>query len=230
MIAERGLTKLMASLTPEIERSRGGVPLRLHLIGHSFGGRMLVRALEKLNERNELVPFLQAASAVNVVLVNAALPPTRFDWIGEAVAEAQRRQLPARFMEATASYLFNLHSFNDTANRVLFRLASVFNDDPATCAAGGCGVPSYATLCVDDAGKLQLDTTGGATPHESAGRLNAWNVDVTRIVFDHSDIYKGRVATLIADLLYDRDAKQHFPSGSDTPPAPDARCVSGFRP
>lgn len=69
-IADRGLAPLMASLTPKIQSG-----LRLHLIGHSFGGRMLVRSLEKLNDRKELVPFLTAADAVNVVLLSAALPP-----------------------------------------------------------------------------------------------------------------------------------------------------------
>jgi pimeloyl-ACP methyl ester carboxylesterase len=219
-IAERGLAPLMASLTPEIQSG-----LRLHLIGHSFGGRMLARSLEKLHERNELVAFLKAADAVNVVLLNAALPPTRFDWISEAVAMAKSQRTPARFTKDTASYLFNVHSLNDTANQVLFRLASVFNDDPALCAAGACGVPSYATLCVDNSGKLQLDNTGRLTRSALADRLNAWNVDATRIVFDHSDIYKGRMASLIADLLYDEKAKQRFPVESDTSTPANARCV-----
>jgi hypothetical protein len=223
-IAATGLADLMASLTPKIERQRSGVPLRLHLIGHSFGARMLVRALEELKARNELVPFLQTAGSVNVVLVNAAVPPTRFDWIREAVAEARRLQAPARFTDETASYLFNVHSFSDGANRALFRLASMFNDDPATCAAGACGVPGYATLCVDDSGKLELEEAAESIATETAGRLNAWNVDATRIVFDHSDIYKGRMATLIADLLYDQDAKRRFPAAADTESPAPARC------
>ena len=219
-VAEKGLAPLMAALIPQIQSG-----LRLHLIGHSFGGRMLVRSLEKLHERKELVPFLTAADAVNVVLLNAALPPTRFDWISEAVSVAKSQRARARFTPDTASYLFNIHSFNDTANRVLFRLASVFNDDPALCAAGACGVPSYATLCVDDSGKLQLDNTGRLTRSALADRLNAWNVDATSFVFDHSDIYKRRMASLIADLLYDEKAKQRFPAGSDTTTPADARCV-----
>jgi hypothetical protein len=87
------------------------------------------------------------------------------------------------------------------------------------------GVQNYATLCVDDSGKLQLDkrATSGGTG------LNAWNVDATRIVFDHSDIYKGRVATLIADLLYGQD-KKSLSAVSDTNSATDSRCMLGSEP
>jgi len=206
-IANMGLASLLSSLIPEIQFSRSGTPIRLHLIGHSFGGRMLVRSLERMQEQDKLVPFLQAAGTVNVVLANAALSPDRFDWISKAIAVAKSHGVPGRFTDETASYLFNVHSLNDTANRVLFRLASVFNDDPATCAAGACGVPEFPTVCVDDSGKLQF---GNITPPQFGGDLNAWNVNATRIVFDHSDIYKGRVATLIANLLYDEADKKRF--------------------
>jgi len=39
----------------------------------------------------------------------------------------------------------------------------------------------------------------------SVTEFNAWNVDATSVVFDHSDIYKGRVASLVADLVYGND-------------------------
>jgi hypothetical protein len=224
MIAEIGLAELMKkSLAPEIRtRGDGNAPINLHLIGHSFGGRMLVRSLETLHGEKQLMRFLGAAGAVNVVLLNAALPPARFDWIRAEAAKARG----GRLEEGTDDYLFNVHSFNDLANRVLFRLASAFNDDPTTCAAGACGVQNYATACVDDSGKLQLDKRASA---RGIG-LNARNVDATRIVFDHSDIYKGRVASLIADLLYDPDTRRRVSAASDTVSATDSRCVLGSEP
>ena len=210
IVAEKGLAKLLAEFTPDMERSRHQVPVRVHLIGHSFGGRMIVRSLEFLKKYGELVPFLTAADSVNVVLLNPAVSAARFDWINEAVNEAQRQKVRARFTESTASYLFNIHSYNDSANRFLFPVASVFIDDQVGCAAGACGVPSYPTLCVDASGKLQLDALDIAGVHDLSDRLNAWNIDATQIVFDHSDIYKGRVATLVPDLLYDKNVKQRF--------------------
>ena len=218
-IAEKGVAPLLRSLTLDVRAARGGLPTRLQLIGHSFGGRMLVRSLEILSERGDLVPLLQEAGEVNVVLLNAAVPPARFEWLSQAVTSAKRAGTPARFTGETNSYLFNVHSFNDSANRVLFPLASMFNDDPATCAAGACGVPRYATVCVDESAGLHPPLAREAP---SVTEFNAWNVDATRVVFDHSDIYKGRVATLVADLVYGNE-KTRWPK---VPGAPDAgdRC------
>lgn len=218
-IAASGLADLFSSLTPLI---RPGDPsLRLHLIGHSFGGRMIVRSLKTLQDRDELIPLLVTAGSANVILINAALPPTRFDWIEEAVTKAKTL---ARFTDDTGSYLFNIHSFRDSANRRLFPIASLFNDDPATCAAGACGVPDYATLCVDNSGEIQLtiDLSSGANAEQV--ELNAWNVDASKVVFEHSDIYKGRIATLIATLLYDQELKQQFPRNFDPNNSPKSRC------
>lgn len=210
-IASGGLADLFEAVGENIGRSNTRQqPLRLHLIGHSFGGRMLIGGLEELQVRSSLVTFLQAPDAVNVVLLNAALPPSGFEWISEAVATAREARTPARFTEDTGSYLFNVHSQKDSANRVLFRIASAFNDDPATCAAGACGVPAYPTVCVNEAGRVA--PTGQPTRESVVqGKINAWNVDSSSIVFDHSDIYKGRLAALVADLLYDEDVRNRLP-------------------
>lgn len=218
-IAKEGFAPLLDELT-RIIMNTGRSPVRLQLIGHSFGGRMIVRAMETLQDEGKLVPLLQAVRSVDVVLLNAAIPPERFEWLSNAVARAREQKAPARFTEDTNSYLFNVHSLNDTANRILFRIASVFNDDPATCAAGACGVPAYATLCVDDSGQIRNadSQTGAVSP------FNAWNVDATRIVFDHTDIYKGRVAALISTLIFDEKQKESFRAQASTPDM-DARCT-----
>jgi hypothetical protein len=225
-IAEKGAPNLLASLTKALPRN--SLRVRVSLVGHSFGGRMVVRSLEKLHERSELVPLLKSAHSVNVVLINAAVSAARFDWISEAYATASQ-QLPSVHSERAESYLFNLHSFNDSANRLLFPLASLFNQDDAACAAGACGVPSYPTLCVDNSGKLLLSPEsmiGGVYIGRGvySDQLNVWNVDITPIVFSHSDIYKGRVATLTRDLLYDEVAHQNFPRATNVTIATDARC------
>ena len=213
-VAEKGVARLLSDLTPIIKRRGTAVGTRLHLIGHSFGGRMVIRSLEILHKDDKLVPLLTATQSANVILINAAVPASRFDWIADAVQAADRGKGPARFTDATSSYLFNLHSFNDDANRYLFPIASLFNDDKAACAAGACGVPSYTTVCVDVSGKVRVN--GARTDHApETGGFNAWNVDITNIVFDHSDIYKGRVATLIADLLYDANLRKSLPPSGD---------------
>ena len=201
VIAENGLAPLLASLPIHQAQERNGLPVRLQLIGHSFGARMLVRALERLSSDGTLAPLLRSAGETNIALLNAAIAPEQFEWLTRAVANAKRSGSPARFTDETNSYFFNLHSFNDGANRFLFRLASVADDDPFSCAAGACGVPQYATMCVDGSGETTLKGVG-VTDSIPGEAINAWNIDTSAIVFDHGDIYKGRVVSLIADLLY----------------------------
>jgi pimeloyl-ACP methyl ester carboxylesterase len=211
-IAQTGFADLLVDLTSLMARTRP----RLQLIGHSFGGRMLVRAAEALKHdktEDKLVPLLQAAGSVDVVLLNAAIPPERFEWLSGEVTATKAEGTPARSTNETRSFMFNVHSLNDTANRVLFRIASMFSDDPTTCAAGACGVPAFPTLCVDESGKIRT------TPPDIgiATAFNAWNVDATRIIFDHSDIYKGRVAALVSTLIFDSKQKAAFRSQTSSP-------------
>lgn len=221
-IAKHALASLFADLGNQI-LSKSGVALegmnvapRIHLVGHSFGARMIVRALEELNRRegtasSQLVDFLIVAEYLNVVLLNAAAPKERFDWIAEAIAEAREVQgfsALARFTETTSSYLFNLHSEHDKANKLLFRLASIFNSDSMDCAVGACGIPQYPTLCVDESGEVSAIRKDGVdSSFRQLEGINIWNADTRNIVFSHSDIYKGRVAKLVSNLLYDADLR-----------------------
>lgn len=183
---------------------------RFHLIGHSFGARMMTRALETLSssEDNQIVSFFRKAVSSNVVLINAAMPKEKVDWIAKAISKANRNGLPSRFTGSTSSYLFNIYSKNDYANRYLFPVASIFNDDPAECAAGACGLPQYPTYIANDDGSLKLNASGELEvipPHteyqDLPKEVNVWNVNAEDIVFSHTDIYKGRMAKLLAELI-----------------------------
>ena len=187
------------------QQGSAGEPRRMHLIGHSFGGRMMIRSLEKLSNDGTLVPILQSVEATNVLLLNAAAPPTFFDWIDDSIARAWKLGTPARFTPETSSFMLNVYSEQDSANKYLFRLASTFNDDPQTCAVGACGIPDVPTLCVDNAGKVEPPEPITSL---SKPKLNVRNINSSRTVYSHSDIYKGRVATLVADLLFDPDTRQ----------------------
>ncbi|MEX2124203.1 MAG: hypothetical protein WD795_09945 [Woeseia sp.] len=223
VIAQAGLARLLRDLSPVLEAQVQAEPVRAQFIGHSFGGRMLNGALRELNDKGALTRLLLATSQTNVVMINAALAPQSIDWLRLAVDEAIRLKLPARATDQTNSHIFNMHSFNDDANRTLFRIASLFNDDPSTCAAGACGIPGYATICVDAEGEVRLGPDDASA--RSGVRLNAWNVDASRIVFEHSDIYKGRIAALVTELLYDPAGKKPgYPWADATMPPAETRC------
>lgn len=215
-IAARGFPAFLMTLVESLRR-----PANLHLVGHSFGGRMIVHGLQHLSAEGKLPRLLERAAGVNVVLLNGALPADDFRWLLRAVA-ARPDSRSTRFSLASDSGLYNVHSFHDSANRYLFPLASAFNPDPSACAAGACGVPELTTLCVDGAGRLPRTPPGGTGRRPTAtDLLAAWNVDATPVVFDHSDIYKGRVARLVVDLLFraDRASLAAVGRGGETPTA-----------
>lgn len=63
-----------------------------------------------------------------------------------------------------------------------------------TCAIGACGVSQWPKLV-------------SATPAGSLGagvdlaQSNLWNVDASEVIFSHTDIYKGRIANLVWELI-----------------------------
>jgi pimeloyl-ACP methyl ester carboxylesterase len=204
-ISEEGLTLVLEDLArslapPPYASASPPRGIRVTLIGHSFGGRMLISALARMAARNTLKTFLHAAASVDIVVLNAAIPPSRFNAVAESIATAGHEVPAGKFLQPWRSRVFNVHSFRDHANRFLFPIASIFDSDAVTCAAGACGVPDYGTLCVDYRGGV-IRSSPASIPL-SHQRANVWNVDASEIIFSHADIYKGRVAELLTVLMY----------------------------
>jgi len=219
-VAETGLQSVLEQVANSLSRRAN-----LYLVGHSFGGRMLVRSLRSLSDRGVLPGLLQRIGSVNVVLLNAAVPIDQFEWILERILRAKSGELPARFSLTSGSGLYNIHSFNDSANRYLFQLASIFTPDAAGCAAGACGVPGFTTLCVEESGQLAgLDSPPRPQSPSVTDQLAAWNVDATSVVFDHTDIYKGRVSRLVVDLLFRIERERLVGLGRREPAETRERC------
>lgn len=210
-VAEAGLAKMLANLTPLIDVKMGMPEPRVHLIGHSFGGRMVVKALETMHKNGQLVPFFSRTVSSNVILLNAAVPSDRFDWIVSVAKNAQGPRFSSA-NEKEGAFLYNIYSGDDAANKYLFPIASLFNDDQAECAVGACGARKFLTMCVATSGQLETKSLPVLSDNQLGARLNVWNVDSTKIISSHSDIYKGRVASLIGDILYDQDARKRYPS------------------
>ena len=55
-------------------------------------------------------------------------------------------------------------------------------------------------------------------------RVNVWNVDASEIVFSHTDIYKGRVAHLLPDLIYG-PLRNRFPDNGTSLVPTAERCA-----
>lgn len=83
---------------------------------------------------------------------------------------------------------------HDDANRFLYPIGSFMEHGGPTCAVGACGVFQWPDVV--------FATSGGSV--ESVIDLavsNLWNVDASKIIFSHTDIYKGRVANLVWELI-----------------------------
>jgi pimeloyl-ACP methyl ester carboxylesterase len=220
LMARTGFTDMMRDLTNVLgERRPDKAKPKLHLVGHSFGGRMIVNGMRSfIHLGTPAHDLLRRVDRLNMVLLNAAIGPEDFKPI-EAVAlrEPSGQQERGELLSAVqaqsgkvsaattakiyAGYTFNVYSGHDVANRWLFPLASLLTDDEARCGIGACGVDEYDTINVTPTGHLaEPPNPVGLAPGQAA----VWNINADQVIFDHSDIYKGRVATLLFELTLKR--------------------------
>ena len=97
--------------------------------------------------------------------------------------------------------IYNIYSIHDDANRYLYPLGSFWETGRSfwetgtlRCAIGACGVFQWPDhVSVTAAGSLE-------TPLDLA-QSNLWNVTASKIIFSHTDIYKGRIANLLWELI-----------------------------
>jgi hypothetical protein len=227
-LAGTGFVALMKQLTAAFSaRAAGATRPRLHLVGHSFGGRVIVKGMrafirEKGGDPTPAHDLVRAVERLNFVMLNAAVGREDFNPLEafadrekvaqtqqqreELLSVVQKQQAPVTAATAATIYsgfTFNVYSEHDVANKYLFPLASLFTDDDARCAIGACGLgDNYKVIKVTPAGHLSEKPETTLQP----GQRVAWNIDASTIVFDHSDIYKGRVATVLFELLHESAA------------------------
>ena len=176
-----------------------GPAFNLHLIGHSFGGRVLAIGVACLAYEPD--PDLwEMLVRTDAILLNAAISA---DDLAESAPwkgcdDDQRHPKPggvlAHLRERGMGPIFNVYSTRDLANGVLFRFAALLNSDETSKGAGAYPVPGFPEIPVLSSGRVNGNTSG---PRDTQLK----NVNATEIVFDHSDIYKGRVSILITELL-----------------------------
>ena len=82
-IARTGLAVLLEDVIHQFVESPSfpNNQRRLHLVGHSFGGRMLVQSLQDLHDGQRLVPLFESMGTVDVVSsTRRSLPTTSTGW------------------------------------------------------------------------------------------------------------------------------------------------------
>lgn len=198
-IAKEGIRK---RLLPEIlDLVEHHSEQRLHIVGHSFGGRMLLWAVSDYFGSRMFGEPENRVSVVNFVLLLPAIEPGRGKLslaqtilvLRESMDRVDRGE-GGKSDPLKSEYLrvFIVHSERDWANHYLFPVSQALSFKTPYCSIGACGDPSAPTIVVDETGEISEWV-------RNEGRV--WNVQADSIISSHSDIYKGRVAGLIWRLI-----------------------------
>ncbi|GAA3397356.1 serine-threonine protein kinase [Streptomyces roseoviridis] len=182
VVGERGLGPLLGEL------ARTAPALRVHLVGHSFGARLVAHALRGLPagaRTVKSVTLLQGAFSHYAFAARLPHEPGR----GGALRDLQRR---------VDGPLVACHSHRDTALGVFYPLASrlarddesvLGREDPRWWAIGYDGVQAVPGTAV---------LTLGAALREGLPASGCASVDAARVVSEHSDICHEELARLVA--------------------------------
>jgi hypothetical protein len=227
----RRLIELLAN--PAIE---SGGHYDLVLIGHSFGGRIILKGISHYIA--ELTPekhrFLSSLNQLQLVLLTAAMgeytllpffgrteteDPFEFkrEWDSQAFLQEMVHQYGREFTRKellldvlqlrlqwhptlvqlsglTDFRAYNIFSTHDDANRFLYPLGSFMERGGPTCAIGACGVSQWPKL-------ISATPAGSLESGVDLAQSNLWNVDASKVILSHTDIYKGRIANLVWELI-----------------------------
>ncbi|WP_370411338.1 serine-threonine protein kinase [Streptomyces fradiae] len=181
VVGERGLGPLLGEL------GRAAPGLRVHLVGHSFGGRLVAYALRGLpaGARNvKSVTVLQGAFSHYAFA--ARLPHDRGH--GGSLAGLQDR---------IDGPLVACHSHRDSALRIFYPLASrvsrddesLFGDERRWWAIGYDGVQAVPGTAARSLGAVLADGLPGT---------GCVSVDAAQVVTEHSDICHAELARVVA--------------------------------
>lgn len=227
----QGLIRLLAN--PSIE---SGGHYDLVFIGHSFGGRIILKGISHYIA--ELTPekyrFLSSLNQLQLVLITTAMgeyllmplpginstanPPAFWsEWDAESFYREMVKQYGREFTRKellvdipllrlqwhptlvelsglTDFRIYNVFSSHDDANKFLYPIGSFIERGGSKCAIGGCGVSHWHNLGV-------ATSAGSLEPGLDLAQSNLWNIDASKIISSHTDIYKGRIANLVWELI-----------------------------
>lgn len=170
---------------------------RLHLVGHSFGGKLLAAALVGR-------PGVEPASAETLTILQGALSHFAFS----TAEQIRRLDVPTEIGGAYAAVLQNrlaavvavTYSQQDRENQRWYPLGTMLSQD-----AFERGVPLYAALGAR--GMAGPGTVAVALRDESVAaryspsRPRIFNIDASGVILGHSDVTQPGVYRIVADVV-----------------------------
>lgn len=225
----QSLIKILANPT-----IKSGGHYDLVLIGHSFGGRIILKGITHYIAQltPESYRFLSSLNQLQLILLTTAvgehilLPNQQIiedylalerEWNSETFLQKMVIQYGRKFTHnevlidvpkirlqwhptlvqlsgLTDLRIYNIFSTHDNANRFLYPIGSFMEQGGPTCAIGACGVSQWPNLA-------SATASGSLESVLDLGQSNLWNIDASKVIFSHTDIYKGRIANLLWELI-----------------------------
>jgi hypothetical protein len=193
LMKARAGTVGVTGVEPLIEKLRGARPeLRIHMIGHSFGCRLVAAAVNALPERPELLPD-------TVTLLQGAFSHNGFALKGDADRGAFRDVIEKKKVRGAITIT---HTRNDKAVGTAYPIASRINGVNAAALGdendifGGLG--SNGTQTADTTPERVMGTllaVGQPYPFASGVKPSVpYNLKADQFISGHSDIQKPEVA------------------------------------
>jgi pimeloyl-ACP methyl ester carboxylesterase len=198
IVGSRGVYELVRAL-----RDTGGPGLRIHLIGHSFGGRVVSAAIARdrtstPNQVDSLIllqgAFSHFAFSTRDQIAGLGFPGDKgglFESVSQSLATAR---------PAVRGTMVAMYSRQDQPNQTLYPLASKIKGSDREAArvlrygsigADGFQGPPVNTLRLEGATREQISAAlRGATP-------TMINADASNVVLGHSDLIHDEVFDLI---------------------------------
>ena len=233
-LASTGFQSLIELLAnPAIE---SGGHYDLVLIGHSFGGRIILKGITHYIAQftPEKYRFLSSLNQLQLVLLTTAMGEFTLlpflggsetedslefkrEWDSQAFLQEMVHQYGREFTRKellldvlqlrlqwqptlvqlsglTDFRAYNVFSTHDDANKFLYPIGSFMERGGPTCAIGACGVSQWPKL-------ISATPAGSLESGVDLAQSNLWNVDASKVISSHTDIYKGRIANLVWELI-----------------------------
>jgi hypothetical protein len=179
-----------SGLAPLIQRIRGANPsIKVHLVGHSFGGRLVTAAASRLSLREKVttVTLLQAAFSHNGIAA-------KFD--------GQHDGAFRNVIAAVSGPILITHTKNDAAVGIAYPLASRFSRDQASAIGdendpyGGMG--RNGAQHTPEAIFGRLEDVGGRYQFVKG---NVYNLKADNFISSHGDVTGHQVAYAILNAV-----------------------------
>jgi hypothetical protein len=185
------------AVNPLLQRIQAAVPdkLRFHLVGHSFGGRLVTATVDgQKHLRVQTLLLLQAAYSHNGLAVKFDPKDSTKSGFFHAVFDDRKVSGP----------IVITHSKNDRAVGLAYPLASRLNGDNAAGIGdandlfGGMG--ANGAQHVDMADITLLEVGGGQYDFKTSGK-RVFNVNGDAIITGHGDVARPETAALLAAAM-----------------------------